>query len=133
RPRMARHDTPLLVLYGSNFGTAEEVADQLAGEAEARGFASTVAPLDERVDDLPQEGVLLITTSTYNGTPPDNARRFKELLASRCFQATASAPSSTPCPLCRCASPPIGSWQFMPPTDLRTARSGTSRWSCLRA
>jgi len=73
-----RHDTPLLVLYGSNFGTAEEVAEQLARDAEGRGFATTLATLDERVDTLPTDGAVLVTTSTYNGTPPDNAKKFHD-------------------------------------------------------
>jgi cytochrome P450 / NADPH-cytochrome P450 reductase len=77
-PTAHRHDTPLLVLYGSNFGTAEDVAEQLARDAEARGFATTVAALDERVDALPTDGAVLITSSTYNGTPPDNAKKFHD-------------------------------------------------------
>jgi cytochrome P450/NADPH-cytochrome P450 reductase len=81
RPDAAtRHDTPLLILYGSNFGTAEEVASNLARDAEAHGFRATLASLDERVDDLPRDGAVLITSSTYNGTPPDNAREFADWL-----------------------------------------------------
>ncbi|OBK91084.1 cytochrome P450 [Mycolicibacter sinensis] len=80
-PATHRHDTPLLVLYGSNFGTAEDVAEQLAREAEARGFATTVEALDERVDALPTDGAVLLTSSTYNGTPPDNAKGFHDWIA----------------------------------------------------
>src|SRR5439155_1702489 len=36
--------------------------------------------LAERVDDLPRDGAVLITSSTYNGTPPDNAREFADWL-----------------------------------------------------
>ncbi len=76
----ARHDTPMLVLYGSNFGTAEDVAAQLAESGTRRGFAPRVAPLDEHAENLPTDGVVTITTATYNGTPPDNARRFAQWL-----------------------------------------------------
>ncbi len=72
------HGTPMLVLFGSNFGTAEEVADDLANAGRVRGFNVRVAPLDEAVENLPTEGVVLITTATYNGTPPDNAVKFAE-------------------------------------------------------
>ncbi|MFI5627046.1 cytochrome P450 [Nocardioides sp. NPDC051685] len=72
------HGTPMLVLFGSNFGTAEEVADDLADAGRVRGFDVRVAPLDEAVENLPTEGVVLITTATYNGTPPDNAVRFAD-------------------------------------------------------
>src|SRR5882724_8762114 len=74
------HHTPLLVLYGSNLGTAEEVARRIAESGEGNGFAVTVAPLDEYAGRLPTEGAVLITTASYNGTPPDNAGRFCDWL-----------------------------------------------------
>src|ERR1700742_4101402 len=39
------HNTPLLVLYGSNLGTAEELATRVADLAEVNGFATRLAPL----------------------------------------------------------------------------------------
>ena len=74
------HATPLLVLYGSNLGTAEGIARDMAERGEANGFAATVAPLDEYVDRLPRTGAVLITSASYNGTPPDNALRFCDWL-----------------------------------------------------
>jgi cytochrome P450/NADPH-cytochrome P450 reductase len=71
-----RHGTPLLVLYGSNLGTAEEVARRLAEAGEAGGFAVRVAALDEYAGRLPTEGAVVIASASYNGTPPDNAARF---------------------------------------------------------
>src|SRR6202022_4851065 len=41
------HNTPLLVLYGSNLGTAEELATRVADLAEVNGFATKLAPLDD--------------------------------------------------------------------------------------
>ncbi len=76
----ARHGTPLLVLYGSNMGTAEERARRIAQDGEAHGFLTTVAPLDIYTDRLPREGVVVITAATYNGAPPDNALKFCEWL-----------------------------------------------------
>lgn len=75
-----RHQTPLLVLYGSNLGTAEEVARRVAESGEAGGFAVTVAPLDDYTGRLPAEGAVVIASASYNGTPPDNAARFCEWL-----------------------------------------------------
>src|SRR4051812_48756221 len=69
-------NTPLLVLYGSNLGTAEGIAHQIADDARTHGFTTTVAPLDDYVEKLPKEGAVVITSSSYNGTPPDNAARF---------------------------------------------------------
>src|SRR5262245_9154161 len=38
------HRTPLLILYGSNLGTAEGLARQMSEDGLARGFAAAVAP-----------------------------------------------------------------------------------------
>jgi cytochrome P450/NADPH-cytochrome P450 reductase len=70
------HGTPLLILYGSNSGTCEALAGQLADAAAAAGFGVTSAPLDTRVGDLPKTGGLVVLSSTYNGFPPDNAKQF---------------------------------------------------------
>jgi cytochrome P450/NADPH-cytochrome P450 reductase len=68
--------TPLLVLYGSNLGTAEGIARDLADAARFQGFVAELAPLDERIGKLPTQGAVFIVTASYNGTPPDNARGF---------------------------------------------------------
>src|SRR5438552_94220 len=70
------HNTPLLVLYGSNLGTAEELATRVADLAEVNGFATKLAPLDDFVGKLPEKGGLLIFCASYNGAPPDNATQF---------------------------------------------------------
>jgi cytochrome P450 / NADPH-cytochrome P450 reductase len=74
------HNTPLLVLYGSNLGSAEELATRMADLAQVNGFATRLAPLDEAVGDLPTEGGVLIVCASYNGAPPDNATQFVKWL-----------------------------------------------------
>ncbi|WP_436431148.1 hypothetical protein, partial [Enterococcus faecium] len=37
------HNTPLLILYGSNLGTAEDLAHRVADLAEVNGFATKLA------------------------------------------------------------------------------------------
>lgn len=84
----ATHGTPLLILYGSNTGTCEELASSLAGQAAAAGFAAKTASLDSVLatpagpagGTLPEAGALLVISSTYNGTPPDNAAEFARWL-----------------------------------------------------
>lgn len=73
---VAQHNTPLLVLYGSNLGSAEDLAHRIAQDGAARGFAPSVAALDEYVERLPREGVVVLVSASYNGTPPDNAAAF---------------------------------------------------------
>ena len=77
---LRRHDTPLLALYGSNMGTAEGLARQIAQDGEDNGFAARVAPLDDYTGRLPKEGVVVIVTASYNGLPPDNAGQFYDWL-----------------------------------------------------
>ena len=70
------HDTPLLLLYGSNSGASESFARRIASDGQARGYAAKVAPLDAYVGKLPKEGAVILVTASYNGQPPDNARAF---------------------------------------------------------
>jgi cytochrome P450/NADPH-cytochrome P450 reductase len=79
RPRPG-HNTPLLVLYGSNLGTAEELATRVADLAEVNGFATKLASLDDVVGKLPAQGGVLIFCASYNGAAPDNATQFVKWL-----------------------------------------------------
>jgi cytochrome P450/NADPH-cytochrome P450 reductase len=85
------HHTPLLVLYGSNLGTAEGLARQIAEDGLAQGFAATVAPLDDYAGRLPRDGAVVVATASYNGTPPDNAVRFCDWLRGGELEAGALA------------------------------------------
>src|SRR5262249_26100194 len=42
-PSVMAHNTPLLVLYGSNLGTGEDLAHRIGDGGTAHGFATTVA------------------------------------------------------------------------------------------
>ncbi|NQU38300.1 MAG: cytochrome P450, partial [Actinobacteria bacterium] len=72
----------LFVLFGSNLGTAEKIANEIAEDGTSRGFEVTLGALDEYVDKLPQDATVIITTSSYNGNPPDNGVKFHEWLQS---------------------------------------------------
>jgi cytochrome P450 / NADPH-cytochrome P450 reductase len=74
------HNTPLLLLYGSNLGTAEELATRVADLAQLNGFATRLAPLDDFTGKLPEQGGVLIFCASYNGAPPDNATQFVQWL-----------------------------------------------------
>jgi cytochrome P450 / NADPH-cytochrome P450 reductase len=80
RPRPG-HNTPLLVLYGSNLGTAEELATRVADLAEINGYATKLGSLDEFSGKLPDKGGVLIFCASYNGAPPDNAAQFIKWLS----------------------------------------------------
>jgi sulfite reductase (NADPH) flavoprotein alpha-component len=69
---------PLLILFGSQTGTAERLAKQLAKESEQRGFAPRVHELNEyEKANLPAAQKAVIISSTWgDGDPPDNAVNF---------------------------------------------------------
>jgi cytochrome P450/NADPH-cytochrome P450 reductase len=74
------HNTPLLLLYGSNLGTAEELATRVADLAQLNGFATRLAALDDFTGKLPEQGGVLIFCASYNGAAPDNATQFVQWL-----------------------------------------------------
>lgn len=81
-PNQAQHNTPLLVLYGSNSGSSEAFARRIASDGEARGYQTTVAALNDYVNKLPTTGAVSIVAASYNGQPADNAQAFCQWLAS---------------------------------------------------
>jgi len=88
----AGHDTPLMVLYGSNMGSARQIAQRLAEEGTDQGYAVTLKTLDEAVDALPLTGALLVVCASYNGQAPDNAVAFFSWLERLSQQADADSP-----------------------------------------
>ncbi len=74
----ASNAEPLLVLFGSQTGTAEGLAKRVGKEAQQRGFAPKVLTLnDYEQANLPAGGKALIISSTWGeGDPPDNAANF---------------------------------------------------------
>lgn len=76
-PRLGR---ALQVAFGSNLGTCEGYANELAQEGQRRGFDTQLVALDETVDRIGTEPLAIICSS-YNGTPPDNAVAFHQWLS----------------------------------------------------
>lgn len=79
--------TPTLtctILYGSQTGNCEMLADDLANLASTRGLGASVTAMDDfDVASLPEHQHLVVITSTYGeGEMPDNAELFWEALAS---------------------------------------------------
>jgi sulfite reductase (NADPH) flavoprotein alpha-component len=66
---------PLTILYGSQTGNAEDIAETLRERAEAAGLNATVYDmLDYKPKDLKKEKNVIVCVSTHGeGDPPDNA------------------------------------------------------------
>ncbi|KAJ5530795.1 NADPH-cytochrome p450 reductase FAD-binding alpha-helical domain-3 [Penicillium freii] len=69
--------------YGSNSGTCKALAHRLASTMMTRGFTDQhLAPLDSAVDNLPKDQPTIIVTTTYEGQPTDDAKKFLAWLES---------------------------------------------------
>ncbi|KAI0384686.1 cytochrome P450 [Hypomontagnella monticulosa] len=68
---------PITVLYGSNSGTCEALAQRVAADASRHGFSvSKLDILDTANGNLPKGQPVIIVTASYEGQPPDNAAHF---------------------------------------------------------
>ncbi|ORY56856.1 cytochrome P450 [Pseudomassariella vexata] len=68
---------PLTVLYGSNSGTCESMAQRLAADASQHGFkATTMDCMDAANGNLPTDQPVVVITASYEGQAPDNASHF---------------------------------------------------------
>ncbi|KAF5001118.1 hypothetical protein FGRMN_1229 [Fusarium graminum] len=68
------------ILYGSNTGTCESLAQSLASAAQDNGFAPHVSSLDVGAKPFGKDSQTVIITASYEGLPPDNAAHFAEWL-----------------------------------------------------
>ncbi|MFO1527283.1 MAG: flavodoxin domain-containing protein [Turneriella sp.] len=92
----AKQLIPLTILYGSQTGTAESLAKQLAKTAAAKQFVATVTDMAQvNADVLSNARHLFIITSTYgDGEPPDNAKDFWNALSQENFPKLPAIPFS---------------------------------------
>ncbi|MDQ1095233.1 MULTISPECIES: bifunctional cytochrome P450/NADPH--P450 reductase [Chryseobacterium] len=77
-----KHHTPLLVLFGSNSGTSQDFAYRITKDGTTYGYDTKMASLDSFSGNLPATGAVIIVTASYEGLPPDNARKFVNWLRS---------------------------------------------------
>ncbi|TLD31647.1 hypothetical protein PspLS_01686 [Pyricularia sp. CBS 133598] len=64
------------ILYGSDTGSCEALANHLASHLDSRGFKTTVETMNSVVGKLPQLSVFIC--GTYHGKPAGNATKFME-------------------------------------------------------
>ncbi|KAI9287391.1 cytochrome P450, partial [Umbelopsis sp. AD052] len=84
---------PVTFLFGTQTGTAQDYASQLAGQAKSFGFKNIkVCDMDKwevlesgkyngpKGSNDPRE-LVVICTATYNGSPPDSAEKFDKFIS----------------------------------------------------
>jgi len=83
------HSSSLLLLFGTETGTAESLAYKLGNELRGRGMDCRVCGMDEYdVTDLPNErNVVMIVATAGDGETPANMRSFWRFLLNRALPA----------------------------------------------
>jgi sulfite reductase (NADPH) flavoprotein alpha-component len=79
------HQEKLTVLYGSQTGNGEDIANSLVKDAVAKGFTAQAFNLsDYKPANLKRESLVTFVISTHGeGDPPDDAELFYEFLLSK--------------------------------------------------
>ena len=75
----------LSVIYGTSLGTARDIAEEIAERAEADGFETRVRSMDDALGTLPEDRVVVVVTSTYNGKAPDSSVQSESALDAGMF------------------------------------------------
>lgn len=78
----ATGDYAISILYGSNTGTCQALAQRLAGQCAQRGLVADVKTLDAAMGQVPKDKPTIIITASYEGLPTDDAARFVAWLES---------------------------------------------------
>ncbi|KAF7514665.1 hypothetical protein G7054_g15119 [Neopestalotiopsis clavispora] len=82
KAQTAGSNNPLLILYGSNAGTCKYIAEDLQTMAKERGLGPEVKTLDASTGNLPTDMPVVVIAPSYEGKPPDNARKFQAWIES---------------------------------------------------
>lgn len=78
KAKIEKHSGKIDVYFGSNTGTCENLSHRLHDDSKRFGFDATLSPLDAVASKggFDKDRLSLIVTSTYNGQPPNNAKKF---------------------------------------------------------
>ena len=71
----------MLILYGSNTGTCQTLAQRLAADAERHGYHGTILDMDSGIRQIQRKTLAIIITASYEGEAPDNASHFVQWMS----------------------------------------------------
>ena len=131
------HNTPLLVLYGSNLGTAEELATRVADLAEVNGFATKLAPLDDYRRQAAGAGrrpdFLRVLQRRARPTTPRNSSNGSAAICRRmplrkcATRCSAAATATGPRPISRSRASSTSNWRRMARKSVYARGEGDAR------
>lgn len=78
----SKNAKPVSLLFGGNTGTCEALAEDLKTKMAAQGLEASINALDSITENIPKNQPVVIITSSYEGLPPDNAKKFVAWLES---------------------------------------------------
>lgn len=72
----------IVILFGSQTGNAEELAESLWRQFKSRGFSGPVIPMDSYniCNLINEEFVIFVCSTTGDGEEPDNMKKFWKFL-----------------------------------------------------
>ena len=76
KPIAGSQKSKAIVAYGSNAGTCKAFAEDLQTNAPEFGFEVSIMTLDQATENIPKGIPFVVITSSYEGKPPDNAKKF---------------------------------------------------------
>ncbi|KAG7001370.1 bifunctional cytochrome P450/NADPH P450 reductase [Physcia stellaris] len=76
KPTGVGKKSKMTIAYGSNAGTCKAFAEDLQTRAPEFGFEAAVTTLDQATENIPKDIPFIVITSSYEGKPPDNAKKF---------------------------------------------------------
>ena len=79
-PADTSKQSPIAVYFGGNSGTCKSLGEDLETKAASHGMKVTLSSLDSATEQLPADRPVIIITASYEGQPPDNARKFVKWL-----------------------------------------------------
>ena len=71
---------PISIYFGGNSGTCKSLAEDIETKAGNHGMEVSVTSLDSATEHLPTDRPVIVITASYEGQPPDNARKFVKWL-----------------------------------------------------
>ena len=75
-PDKSRESKPILILYGSNAGTCQALAQRLSADAEHHDYYGEIMDMDAGTSPIQQKRLAIVIRASYEGETPDHATQF---------------------------------------------------------